>query len=71
MVHVYNDVGNAFPYNYAPVGLPCTVVAIGVKDGKVYSSFTPITISANQTVSFSMSETTTADFKSQLAALNK
>lgn len=70
MVHVYNGNGYAFPYYYAPVGLQCTVVAVGIKDGKVYSSFTPITISANQTVTFSMNPTTTADFKSQLAALN-
>ncbi len=70
MVHVYNGSGDAFPYNYAPVGLQCTVVAVGIKGGAVYSSFTPITISANQTVNFSMTATTTADFKSQLAALN-
>ena len=70
MVHVYNGQNYTFPYNYAPVGLQCTVVAVGIKGGKVYSSFTPITISANQTITFSMSETTTANFKSQLAALN-
>lgn len=70
MVHVYNGNGSTFPYNFAPVGLPCTIVALGIKGGKVYSSFTPITISANQTVTFSMSETTTDDFKSQVSALN-
>ena len=58
-----------FPYNYAPIGLPCTAVAVGVKDGKLYSSFTPITISSNLTVNFSLSETTTDEFKTQLLAL--
>lgn len=71
MIHVYRTNGtNDFPYNYAPVGLQCTVVALGAKDGKLYSSFTPITISANQTVNFTLSETTDAAFKAQLNALN-
>jgi hypothetical protein len=70
MVHVYNGSGNTFPYAYAPQGLDCTVVAVGVKGGTVYSSFTPITIGSNQTVNFSMSATTTADFEAALAALN-
>ncbi len=32
MVHVYSY-GTNFPYNYAPVGLQCTLVALGIKDG--------------------------------------
>jgi len=71
MVHVYRDWGtNNFIYHYAPTGLSCTVVAIGVKDGKLQSSFTPITISSNQVVDFTLSETTTTDFKAELNALN-
>jgi len=70
MVHVYNGHLDAFPYSYAPEGLQCTVVAVGVKGGTVYSSFTPITISKNQTVNFTMTATTTAAFKSALSALN-
>jgi hypothetical protein len=72
MIHVYKTWGSStsFPYNYAPVGYQCTLVAIGVKDGKLYSSFTPITISNNQTVNFTMSETTTEAFKTSLNALN-
>jgi len=67
--HTYN--GNTFSYsNCVPIGLQCTVVAVGVKNGTVYSSFTPITIGANQTVNFSMSATTTAQFKAALTALN-
>jgi hypothetical protein len=71
MIHVYRNYGtNDFPYNYAPVGLQCTMVALGAKDGKLYSSFRPITITANQTVNFSLTETTDAAFKAQLNALN-
>ena len=69
MVHVYWD-GINFSYNFAPLGLKCTAVAIGTKGGKLYSSFTPITISNNMTVNFTLTETTTADFKTQLNALN-
>ena len=68
MVHVY-PVAQSFAYYYAPVGFQCTVVALSVKDGKLFSSFTPITISSNQTVNLTISETTTEDFKSQLEAL--
>ena len=70
LVHVYNGGGSDFPYNYAPIGLQCTIMAIGAKDEKLYSSFTPITISAGQTVNFTLSETTDAAFKTQLNALN-
>jgi hypothetical protein len=73
MVHVYLEnyqQGPNFVYEYAPIGLECTVVAIGVKDGKLYSSFTPITIGANQTMNFTLVETTTDAFKTALNDLN-
>ena len=71
MVHVYNNYGtDDFPYYYAPLGLQCTVVTVGTKDGKLYSSFAPITISASQTVNFNVTETTTEAFKTALKALN-
>ncbi|MBA2613261.1 MAG: hypothetical protein H0U95_14930 [Bacteroidetes bacterium] len=69
-VHVYKGTTDNFPYYYAPVGLECTVVAIGVNNGKLYSSFTPITIGANQTFNFNLSETTTESFKTSLKALD-
>ncbi len=69
MVHVYRS-GPDFSYWYAPQGLQCTLVAIGVKGGKLYSSFVPVTIAANQTVNFSLTETTTNDFKTQLKTLD-
>jgi hypothetical protein len=76
MVHVYEvSYGNGpftvnFPYNYAPVGFECTAVAICVKNGVLYSSFTPITISEKLNVSFSLSQTTTDAFKNTLTALD-
>lgn len=70
MVHVYRSSNTSFPYFGAPQGFECTVVAIGVKDGELYSSFTPITISSNLSVSFSLTKTSTAEFKTKLAQLN-
>ncbi|HEX7412679.1 MAG TPA: hypothetical protein VF411_01445 [Bacteroidia bacterium] len=70
MVHVYNYMYEDFPYYYAPQGLQCTMVAVGVKSGTLYSSFVPITIGANQTYTFSLSATTTSTFTTQLQTLN-
>ena len=70
MVHVYYDGTTNFPYTFAPLNAQCTIVAVGVKNGKLYSSFTPITITNNLTVNFTLSETTTADFKTRLNTLN-
>ncbi len=69
MIHVYSN-GLNFPYYYAPVGLECTLVAIGVKNGKLYSSFVPLTISSNQSVNFALSAITTDDFVNSLKALD-
>ena len=71
MIHVYKDFSNPqnFTYYYAPVGLQCTVVAIGIKNGVLYSSFTPTTITANQTINFSLTATTTADFVAAIKLL--
>ncbi len=70
MVHVYGSYYEYFPYQYAPQGLQCTVVAIGIKGGKLYSSFVPIIIGANQTVPFTLSPTTTSAFTTQLKTLD-
>jgi hypothetical protein len=70
MVHVYNNWYGKFSYSYAPQGLQCTAVAVGIKGGKLYSSFTPITIGANQTVPFALSATTTSTFIAQLKTLD-
>ena len=69
MVHVYTN-GSDFPYYYAPQGLQCTLVAVGVNNGVLYSSFVPFTIGSNQTVNFTLSATTTSAFLSQMGALN-
>lgn len=70
MVHVYYDQYSGFPYYYAPQGLPCTLVALGVKNGTLYSSFVPITITANETVSFTLSKTNTNEFDNKLKSLD-
>lgn len=69
MIHVYQS-GGVFPYNFAPVGLACTAVVVGVKDGKLYSAFLPLTITANLNTTFTMTETTGDAFKAALEALN-
>ncbi len=69
MIHVYRS-GTTFKYNYAPQGTQCTMVAVGVKDGKLYSSFKPVNITNNLTVNFTLAETTLDLFKAQLNLLN-
>lgn len=72
-VHVYpewNVSGINYIYQYAPIGLECTAVAFSAKDGKLHAAFTPIVISANQTISFSLSEMSESTFLNQLNALN-
>lgn len=70
MVHVYSNGAGKFTYDYAPKDLECTVVALGVKDGVLYASFTPLKITDNATVNFNFTETTTEAFKARLALLN-
>jgi hypothetical protein len=69
MVSVYSDNVN-FNYYFAPEGLQCTLVAVGVKNGNLYSAFVPITITSNLTVNFTLTQTTTTDFKATLNSLN-
>ncbi|CAN5790771.1 hypothetical protein BH10BAC2_BH10BAC2_47220 [soil metagenome] len=70
MIHVYRAAENDYPYVYAPEGLECTVVATGIKDGNLFSSFTPVTVGLNQTINFTLNETTTDAFKTQLETLD-
>lgn len=69
MVHIYYS-NSMFSYMYAPLGLECTVVSIGLNNGKIYSAFVPLTISTNQVISVSLTETSDANFTSALNALN-
>ncbi len=69
-VSIYGYTNNNFDYSYAPLTYRGTVVAWGIKDHKLYSSFTPITIGANQTVNFTLTETTTDKFKAAVTALD-
>jgi len=66
----YSPSGMYYLYQYAPLGLSCTVVAITLVNGKLYSSFVPLTIGKNSVVNFNLTETTSAAFKAQLQALN-
>jgi hypothetical protein len=59
-----------FSYQFAPEGVSCTAVAFGVKNGKLYSSFTPFQISNNYSVNISMEQTTRNEFKYKLEQLN-
>lgn len=71
MVHVYkNNTDNNYPYLYAPKGLQCTVVAVGLKNSQLYSAFVPVTITDSLIVNFSLNQTTTDEFKAKLTALN-
>jgi len=70
MIHVYNFSNFDFVYQFAPLGLSCTIVGISVKNGKLHSCFTPITITNNSTVDITVSETTTEAFRETLRALD-
>ena len=69
VVSVYNY-ENPITCNYAPIGLKCTLVAFSINNKTLYSTFMPITITANQTVNFTLKKTTTSEFKVLLDALN-
>ncbi len=71
MMHVYyNYNNNNFPDPYTPLRYSATVVAVGVKNGTLYSSFTPITTSNGLNVNFTLQPTTTAAFETTLNTLN-
>jgi len=69
MIYFENTSGKV-TYPYAPIGLSCTIVVVGTKGGNLYSSFTDITISANQTVHIPISATNANDFKTKLKSLD-
>ena len=52
-----------------PIGEPLTIVAIGYKDGKTYSAFKETTLSANSTVSITLTETTKAAYEAAVKNL--
>ncbi len=71
MIHVYEDyLSNSFIYTYAPVGFNCTIVAIGERNGDLYSAFEPVTISNGTFANVTLSKTTTEEFKARLDSLN-
>jgi hypothetical protein len=60
---------NEFSFN-APLGFNCDIVAIGVNDGKLFSYFSNVDIVKDMKINFTLTETTTEDFKKQLEALD-
>ena len=65
-----NFITNNFEYNHSPIGLKATLVAISAKDGNLHAAFAPVVISANQTISISLSQMNENTFLNQLNALN-
>ncbi|MBK6482691.1 MAG: hypothetical protein IPG01_06060 [Chitinophagaceae bacterium] len=65
-----DNTGNDFKFDFAPVGLNCMAVALGVKEGILYSSIVPITIAPNQTIAFTMSPVSEEMLKGQLRLLD-
>lgn len=51
-------------------GVPVTIVAVCTSGGKVYSAFTPVTASSNQTVNMNFAVTTDTLFRTQLRAIH-
>jgi hypothetical protein len=73
MVHVYQDyMGGTsnFIYSYAPQGLNCTMIAIGVKGLKLYYAKKDITITSNLSTSFTLTEISNDDLISLINSLN-
>ncbi len=53
-------------YNGIPVGMQLTIVAISELNGTYYSSFTPITMTANHSETITMTATTIADIQNAI-----
>ena len=72
MVHIYGDyfIPDNFTYYYAPIGLNCTMLAIGVKDSNLYYSKQDFMIASNSIVNFSMTQTNETDLISLINTLN-
>lgn len=70
VVHVYKDVNNNFSSQYAPVGLECTALMIGMVDSALYAAFVPVTITDNLTANFEIKEISYDDFLAQLKDLD-
>jgi len=70
VVPIYMDQTSTFVYAYAPINYDCTVIAINLRDGKLYSAIAPTKIAADQTFNVDLKQTTTEDFKTALKSLN-
>jgi hypothetical protein len=71
-VAVYKNVKSnaSFTYQEAPLNEKCTVVALATKKDTIYSSFIPLTISADKIINFELVKTSPIAFKTALRALD-
>ena len=69
IAQLYNYNSN-YLINNMPENYTATIVAFTVSNDKIYSLFKPITIATNMQVNVTLVETTDAEFKTQLIALN-
>ena len=59
-----------FTYNYVPIGLNFTMLAIGVKESNLYYFKQDFILNQIQTMNFSMTQTTEADLINLITSLN-
>ncbi len=69
MVYLYK-INGYYTYNYAPVGLRCTMVAISIKDKKLYAAFVDVERLYNPIQTFKLTKMSTAEFKARLKLLD-
>ena len=70
LIDLYYDAStDDFPYFYAPESYDGTLVAIGIKDSLLYSSFVPFTNASNSTVEFTLESSTFEEFQDKLEDL--
>jgi len=65
-----DNLTSKFVCRFAPKDRECTVVAILVKEGKLFASFNPVTLNSSKSVNIELKETTTEKFKNDLKELN-
>ena len=71
VIHLYQNNNNDFRNYYTPKNSTMTAVAIGLKNGKLYSAFVPVTATnSNLTVNFTLQETSEAALTAAILGLD-
>ena len=70
LIHIYSIGSTTYQYLYAPLNMEGTLILVGMKNKKVYASFTPITITPDATINLTVTETTFDDVKSKILKLD-